>query len=90
MPKLRRPGAILGQSQPESYSMQDHHFLALFDGERLRIHFIDITASKNGRKYGHTSVKAQPSRLRNAHGNAHAEEAKSGNGQCQGKGIAAV
>jgi hypothetical protein len=31
------------KAKPESYNMQDDHSFTLFDGERLRIHFIDVT-----------------------------------------------
>ena len=34
------------KASPELYSMQDDHSFTLFDGERLRIHFIDITDLK--------------------------------------------
>jgi hypothetical protein len=35
--------ATKDKATPESYSMQDDHSYALFDGERLRIHFSDVT-----------------------------------------------
>ena len=35
-----------GQSFPELYSMQDDQSFTLFDRERLRIHFTDITDLK--------------------------------------------
>ena len=31
------------KASPQSYSMQDDHSFTLFDGERLRIHFADVT-----------------------------------------------
>jgi hypothetical protein len=34
------------KASPQSYSMQDDHSFTLFDGERLRIHFIDTTDIK--------------------------------------------
>ena len=34
------------KASPKSYSMQDDHSFTLFDGERLRIHFIDVTDLK--------------------------------------------
>jgi hypothetical protein len=34
------------KARPQSYSMQDDHSFTLFDGERLRIHFIDTTDIK--------------------------------------------
>jgi hypothetical protein len=35
--------ATKDKATPQSYSMQDDHSFTLFDGERLRIHFIDVT-----------------------------------------------
>jgi hypothetical protein len=34
------------KASPPSYSMQDDHSFTLFDGERLRIHFADVTDMK--------------------------------------------
>jgi hypothetical protein len=34
------------KASPQSYSMQDDHSFTLFDGERLRVHFIDATDIK--------------------------------------------
>ncbi|MGB2641961.1 MAG: hypothetical protein WBG02_11225 [Candidatus Acidiferrum sp.] len=34
------------KASPQSYSMQDDHSFTLFDGERLRIHFVDVTDIK--------------------------------------------
>jgi hypothetical protein len=34
------------KASPQSYSMQDDHSFTLFDGERLRIHFADVTDLK--------------------------------------------
>ena len=34
------------KASPKSYSMQDNHSFTLFDGQRLRIHFIDATDIK--------------------------------------------
>jgi len=38
--------AIEEKASPESYSLEDGHSLTLFDGERLRIHFVDVTDLK--------------------------------------------
>jgi hypothetical protein len=35
--------ATEGKASPQSYSLEDDHSLTLFDGERLRIHFVDVT-----------------------------------------------
>lgn len=35
------------KASPQSYSMQDDHSFTLFDGERLRIHFVDGTELKS-------------------------------------------
>jgi hypothetical protein len=32
---------------PQSYSLENDHSLTLFDGERLRIHFVDVTVLKS-------------------------------------------
>ena len=38
--------AIKEKASPRSYNLEDDHSLTLFDGERLRIHFVDVTDLK--------------------------------------------